>query len=518
MLAVVPKAISSGCSSAYLPTCDRRFGSWPLAPDDRAQAVEVARRSVAATRSVHAISFDRRAPSRGLRLLALSSHNGTNVPLQQEHHFGEAQTDGNRLGRWADRHGLHGQVPRAGVECGRSRCSATSPRPRLVHLAEVDGRTCRASAPPSSALRRSTGDWRALIADPDVDVVSITTPNQFHAEMAIAALEAGKHVWCEKPMAPSLADAERMRDAARRRRQGRGPRLQLHPEPGDPAYRELCSARGRSARSTTSASRWTRTSWPIPRRLFYWKSEATSGYGALDDFAVHPLSLLSHALRPCRAASSPTGEALCRPAAARRRPPRGGDLRHRHDAARAGGRHLRPARRQSFRLGPQGAHRAPDLRRPRLDRLRPGAHERDAALSRAMARRTEQGFRTILAAPVHQPYDRFIPAPGHGLGFNDLKIIECRQLLRPDRGQAGSGDRLRARRRDRAHRPRDGAIPRCSPLDGGGRRYVTAAGELAGEARLRHAAGCRRRGRTGRRPPAGLAALSGVRSQIAEVT
>jgi predicted dehydrogenase len=40
-----------------------------------------------------------------------------------------------------------------------------------------------------------------------------------------------------------------------------------------------------------------------------------------------------------------------------------------------------------------------------------------------------RGFRTILAAPEHKPYDRFIPAPGHSLGFNDLKIIECHELL-----------------------------------------------------------------------------------------
>ena len=40
-----------------------------------------------------------------------------------------------------------------------------------------------------------------------------------------------------------------------------------------------------------------------------------------------------------------------------------------------------------------------------------------------------RGFRTILAGPVHPPYDRFIPAPGHGLGFNDLKVIECHELL-----------------------------------------------------------------------------------------
>ena len=49
----------------------------------------------------------------------------------------------------------------------------------------------------------ATTDWRALVADPAVDVVSITAPNAWHAPMAIAALEAGKHVWCEKPMAPS---------------------------------------------------------------------------------------------------------------------------------------------------------------------------------------------------------------------------------------------------------------------------------------------------------------------------
>jgi predicted dehydrogenase len=45
-------------------------------------------------------------------------------------------------------------------------------------------------------------------------------------------------------------------------------------------------------------------------------------------------------------------------------------------------------------------------------------------------RATEQGFRTILTGPKHTPYEKFIPAPGHGLGFNELKIIECHELLR----------------------------------------------------------------------------------------
>jgi predicted dehydrogenase len=41
----------------------------------------------------------------------------------------------------------------------------------------------------------------------------------------------------------------------------------------------------------------------------------------------------------------------------------------------------------------------------------------------------------VLTAPHHQPYDRFVPAPGHSLGFNDLKIIECRQLIGRMRGE-----------------------------------------------------------------------------------
>ena len=52
--------------------------------------------------------------------------------------------------------------------------------------------------------------------------------------------------------------------------------------------------------------------------------------------------------------------------------------------------------------------------------------------------RETQGFRTILTAPHHPPYDRFTPAPGHGLGFNDLKVIECRQLIGRIRGEAST--------------------------------------------------------------------------------
>jgi predicted dehydrogenase len=59
-----------------------------------------------------------------------------------------------------------------------------------------------------------TTDWRAAVTSDDVHLVDIGTPNNVHAEQAIAALEAGKHVACEKPLAGTLADAEAMAAAA----------------------------------------------------------------------------------------------------------------------------------------------------------------------------------------------------------------------------------------------------------------------------------------------------------------
>ncbi len=98
----------------------------------------------------------------------------------------------------------------------------TAPRffdlPLVPEMRVVCGRDAARAAEAADRLgwAESSADWRAVIARADVDVVDICTPGDTHAEIAVAALAAGKHVLCEKPLANSVAEAEEMVAAAER--------------------------------------------------------------------------------------------------------------------------------------------------------------------------------------------------------------------------------------------------------------------------------------------------------------
>ncbi|GAA4775714.1 Gfo/Idh/MocA family protein [Microbacterium gilvum] len=106
---------------------------------------------------------------------------------------------------------------------GRAHAHAwrTAPRffdlPRDPELAVVVGRDAARAATAAHELgaAESSADWREVIARDDIDIVDVCAPGDVHAEVAIAALAAGKHVLCEKPLARTVAEAERMAEAAR---------------------------------------------------------------------------------------------------------------------------------------------------------------------------------------------------------------------------------------------------------------------------------------------------------------
>ena len=90
-----------------------------------------------------------------------------------------------------------------------------APHCEVVAIASRDA-SMAATVAGQLGIPRPHGSYEALLADPDVDAVYIPLPNHLHATWAIAAAEAGKHVLCEKPLALSVTDGERMIRAADR--------------------------------------------------------------------------------------------------------------------------------------------------------------------------------------------------------------------------------------------------------------------------------------------------------------
>ncbi len=82
---------------------------------------------------------------------------------------------------------------------------------------------------------RAYGSYPELLADAELDAVYIATPHRQHAEWTLAALAAGKHVLCEKPLTINAAEAERVISAARGRRTAGDGGLRLPPPPPDDA-------------------------------------------------------------------------------------------------------------------------------------------------------------------------------------------------------------------------------------------------------------------------------------------
>ncbi|WP_444666118.1 Gfo/Idh/MocA family protein [Cereibacter changlensis] len=275
---------------------------------------------------------------------------------------------------------------------------------------------------------RATDDWRALVADPAVQVVSITTPNRLHHEMALAALAAGKHVWCEKPMALTLAQAEEMEAAARK---AGVVTLVGYNYLRNPAYAHAQRLLAEGAIGRVVQFRgWVDEDYQAdPELPWTWRATlAEAGLGALGDLGCHLVSLATGLMGPVESLIADTQVIhQTRPL------PEGGRAAvENEDAASA---LLR------FADGAQGSMVISRSAWGRKSRLGFEVHGTEGMIVFDQERMNElqiyqnrgplaeQGFKTILTGPAHPPYGAFCPAPGHQLGFNDLKVIECAALV-----------------------------------------------------------------------------------------
>ena len=115
-----------------------------------------------------------------------------------------------------------GMVGYAFMGAVHSHAWRTAPRffdlPLVPELTALAGRNSQAvqAAADKMGWGSTETDWRALIERDDIDLIDICTPGDTHAAIAIAALQAGKHVLCEKPLANTVDEAEQMAAAAER--------------------------------------------------------------------------------------------------------------------------------------------------------------------------------------------------------------------------------------------------------------------------------------------------------------
>jgi len=169
-------------------------------------------------------------------------------------------------------------------------------QPRMVALCGRDPDAVRAAADRQGWAGVET-DWRALIARDDVQLVDVCTPGDLHAEISIAALEAGKHVLCEKPLANTAAEAEAMAAAAELAA-GRGIRsmtgFNYRRVPAIALARQLVAdgrlGAIRHVRASYLQDWLTDASFPLTWRL----QRDRAGSGALGDLGAHVVDLAQY--------------------------------------------------------------------------------------------------------------------------------------------------------------------------------------------------------------------------------
>jgi predicted dehydrogenase len=150
--------------------------------------------------------------------------------------------------------------------------------------------------------------WRALLEDPAIDLCYVCTPNASHAEICVRALEAGKHVFCEKPLAHRLTDSSRM--AARA---AAAPALQAAVGFNYRRVPAIDLARAMIAAGDIGAPRHIcggyLQDWGLDRSaLGIWRADpAQAGYGALSDIGSHLIDLAQHLMGSTIVAVAGTG-------------------------------------------------------------------------------------------------------------------------------------------------------------------------------------------------------------------
>ncbi|WHP82061.1 Gfo/Idh/MocA family protein [Edwardsiella anguillarum] len=304
-------------------------------------------------------------------------------------------------------------------------------RGRLVRemVAEVTP-TLAAERAQALGFNRATGDWRALVADPNVDVVDICSPNNLHKEMALEAIHHGKHVYSEKPLALNAVDAREMVEAAQRAGVKTLIGFNYMKNPTAKLAKEIIS-RGEIGEVIHFYGTHNEDYMADPLAPIHWHCfTKTAGLGALGDLAAHIVNMAHYLVgdieQVCGDLKIVVPDRPAHAGSSQRVAVENEDQAHAMVRFASGAQGVIEASRVACGrkmglsyviTGTKGAIR---FTQERMAELQLYLHEDPVS---------RQGFRTLLVGPAHPEYAAFCLGAGHGIGFNDQKTVEVRDLV-----------------------------------------------------------------------------------------
>ncbi|MEZ5087011.1 MAG: Gfo/Idh/MocA family oxidoreductase [Tessaracoccus sp.] len=313
--------------------------------------------------------------------------------------------------------------------------------PELSLLADASEELARAAAK-RYGYARWTSDWREAVADPEIDVVDIVTPNWLHYEIAMAAIAEGKHVYCEKPLAISRDEARGMHEAARAAGVRTIVGFSYLGNPGvqfakelidDGTLGEIWQIKGRFLCDANADP-------GLPRTWHYERAKA--GLGVLGDLGSHVISIVEFLGGPIEEVF---GELVT---AVKERPEASGAMSYgsvaesdaplvpveNDDFSTVLGRlrggagvmieASRVANGHPFDLGFEVIGSGGSLRFEQQESYKLELFLRDSSSSRF------PGNTVVTLGPQHGGYEAFWPFPGVTIGLHEQKAVEVRNLFR----------------------------------------------------------------------------------------
>ncbi|MFI6403687.1 Gfo/Idh/MocA family protein [Streptomyces sp. NPDC050548] len=311
-------------------------------------------------------------------------------------------------------------------------------RPELVSVAEdVPGRAEQAAE--QFGFASTTRDWRDVVADPRVQAVSITAPNFLHREIGVAMAEAGKHIWIEKPVGLSTADASAVSDAVTKAGVQGAVGFNYRNAPAVEAARDLIAS-GELGTVTHIRVRLFSDYAAHPDGALTWRYELErGGHGVLGDLASHGADLARYLLGDITSLAADT--AIFLPQRAR---PTGATAGH----ALATGGELGPVENEDyvncllrFASGARGVLEACRVSVGEQNNYGFEVHGTKGAVfwdfrrmnELAVSRGTtyqDQPVTTVYVGPGDGEFGAFQPGAANAMGYDDLKVIEAYRFLR----------------------------------------------------------------------------------------